>query len=277
MGTGIANGFVANPKYFISDNRVHVLHFAGYRKGSLNRAVESTLLNRTLKALREVVSLCGRRSQGIQRSAAFFSCAPEPVGQVFQRLPRSNWIRRFLQRIIRHQFAALDGLKQRIMEFPRHASSLCQPFVETHAHRVRNLSYTEPVDCPYQKYHAADAEGSKRACLIPRWSDAEGEACTVCVPDAVVVAGDHTKPIPSGREITVDGLPSRPWLLPVPVVTFQLVSKADLLGRGKGESRVIDFEIARQCGKAKIVVGKITLVVGKHLFNVHGRWDFISI
>src|SRR5215472_18934750 len=106
MGTGIANGFVANPKYFISDNRVHVLHFAGYRKGGLNGAVESTLLNRTLKALREVVSLCGRRSQGVQRSSAFFSCASEPVGQAFQCPAHSIWVSGLLQRIIGHQFAA---------------------------------------------------------------------------------------------------------------------------------------------------------------------------
>src|SRR5215831_14827020 len=104
MRTRIANCFVGTPKYFIADNWVHVLRFAGHRKGSLNGAVESTLLNRTLKALREVVSLCGRSSQGIQRSAAFLSCASEPVGQVFQCLPRSNWISRFLQRIIGHQF-----------------------------------------------------------------------------------------------------------------------------------------------------------------------------
>src|SRR5215469_3845018 len=108
MRTSIANCFVANPKYFIADNRVHVLGFTGYGKGSLNGAVQSTLLNRSLKTLREVVSLCRRSSQGIQRSAAFLSCASEPVGQVFQCPPHSNWIRRFLQRIISHQLAALD-------------------------------------------------------------------------------------------------------------------------------------------------------------------------
>jgi hypothetical protein len=56
-----------------------------------------------------------------------------------------------LQRMISNQLAALDGLKERVVEVPRHASALCQSVIETGADGSRNLQHTQAVDSPNNK------------------------------------------------------------------------------------------------------------------------------
>src|SRR5262249_53798972 len=86
------------------------------------------------------------------------------------------------------------------------------------------------------------------------------------------------------RKIVKKRLPASAGVLPIAVVSFEHVAKTDLLRDGEAERRVVDFEIARQRGKARAPAEKriarqvipVRLAVGDDLLDLHRRRKLVG-
>src|ERR1035438_2133163 len=135
----------------------------------------------------------------------------------------------------------------------------------------------QPVDAPEQCQKSGQRARTKPPGLVPGGGHAEGQSCAFLVPDAVVVAPDHTKPVLSRTKIGVESLTPCSSILPFRVVTLQPVAKAHLLRSYEAQRRIVNFEITSQGRKTKTVPRRIAFVVGNNLFNVHGRQYRIAV
>src|SRR5882724_714165 len=116
--------------------------------------------------------------------------------------------------MVRNQLAALDGLKEGVMDVPCHTSSFSQSLIEAGVDGSRKLPHTQSIDNAYDEASRDQAESSKPVCLIPGRRDAEVQHCTRIVPDTVVIARHHAKPVLPWAKVAIESLPPRPWLLP---------------------------------------------------------------
>src|SRR5262245_12562718 len=73
----------------------------------------------------------------------------------------------------------------------------------------------------------------------------------------------------SRRYISVKGLTSRHWSLPLLVISFQLVAKENLLRKRETESRVIDLYAVRVGRNPNRPVGLKRSVVGEQLLHTN--------
>src|SRR3954471_9690233 len=97
-----------------------------------------------------------------------------------------------LQRIIRNQLAALEGLEQGVMDVPRHTSAFRQSLIEADANGSRNLPHSQPIENPYNNEDTGhNAENSEPVRLIPGRRDAEVQSGASLVPDTIVIACDY--------------------------------------------------------------------------------------
>src|SRR6266436_1081121 len=126
--------------------------------------------------------------------------------------------------MIRYQLAALDGLKKGVVEVPRYASAFGQPFIKARANGSCQLPHSQPTECPDNGGPGNDAQSQKPPGLVPRCRDAEVHGRAYIIPDTVVIACDHTKPICSRTKICVECLPTAPGIYPALVPALQLVS-----------------------------------------------------
>src|SRR5580692_3791150 len=173
--------------------------------------------------------------------------------------------------MISNQLAALDGLKEGVMEVSRHPSAFRQSLIEAGADRSRNLPHAQSVDNAHDEATGDKAESSEPVCLIPRRRDAEVQSGTSLVPDTIVVACDHAKLVSPWAKVIIESLPPCSWLLPDCIAAFQFVAKAHFLWNYKAQCRVVNFKITRKRRKTKIFARKIFLSVGNNLFNTHRR------
>ena len=61
------------------------------------------------------------------------------------------------------------------------------------------------------------------------------------------------EPVVAGAQVAVKGLAPGLRVLPLPVITFQLVQEPHLLGNDKAQPRIVDLEITRQSREMKAV------------------------
>src|SRR5262249_10135980 len=89
------------------------------------------------------------------------------------------------------------------------------------------------------------------------------------------IASHHPKAIVAGREICVEGLSTIAGILPIRVVPFELIAKANFLWCDETERGKVDFQIARERRQpqAPIAVSRylIEFSVGGDLFDMHRR------
>src|SRR6202142_4136866 len=135
----------------------------------------------------------------------------------------------------------------------------------------------QPVDAPKQCQKGGQRARTKPPGLEPGGGDAEGQSCAFLVPDAVVVARDHTKAVIARTKIGVERLSPYSMILPFLIATPQLVSKAYLLRSYEAQRRIVNFEITSQGRKAKAISRRKRFVVGNNLFNVHWRRCRIAV
>src|SRR5882762_8486176 len=137
------------------------------------------------------------------------------------------------------------------MQVPCHARAFCQSLIEANADGSRDLMQSQQMKSPQNENCGHNAENSEPVCLIPGRRDYEVQCGTGVVPDAIVVACDHAKPVSSWAKVTIESLPPLSWLLPDCVAPFQFVAKAYFLRDHKTQCRVLNFEITRKRRKTK--------------------------
>ena len=100
------------------------------------------------------------------------------------------------------------------MQVPCHARAFCQSLIEANADGSRDLTQPQLMKSPQNGYSEHNAENSEPACLKPGRRNYEVQRGTSLVPDAIVVACDHAKPVSSWTKVTIESLPPGSWLLP---------------------------------------------------------------
>src|ERR1700678_842832 len=178
--------------------------------------------------------------------------------------------------MIGNQLATLDSLEERVVEVPRHASALCQSLIKTGADGSRNLQHTQAVDNPYDEDTGDKAENSEPVRLIPGRGDAEVEDRACIVPDAIVIACDHAKPVSPWAKVIVERLTPCSWLLPGSVAALQSVAEAHFLGNYEAQCRVVNFDITSGRGQTKTFYRVVAFSIRCNFLDVHWRWHRIA-
>src|SRR3981081_876033 len=115
------------------------------------------------------------------------------------------------------------------MQVPCHPGAFCQSLLEADAGGSRDLTQSQLMKRHQNDDYEHNAENSEPVCLIPGRRYHEVQRGTGVVPDAVVVASDHAKPISSRAKVTIESLAPGSGLLPGCIPAFQFVTKAYFL------------------------------------------------
>src|SRR5262249_41386860 len=156
-----------------------------------------------------------------------------------------------LQRMVRDQLAALNRLQQGVMEVACDTGAFRQPLVEACLHGPGDLPYSNAIESRRGEQDSDRHGHRKPSRLKPRRLDTEVERGPRLVPHASVVAGDDTEAIASWAKIVVHGLATIAGLLPVAVVSFELVAEQHLPRELEAQRGVVDFDLSRPRWQAR--------------------------
>src|SRR5262252_9184752 len=137
------------------------------------------------------------------------------------------------------------------MKVSGQASALRQSFIETGANGLGDLPYPQPVKGPSNRSHNDRANQKKRARLVPGGRDGKDQIGSFFVPDSVVVACNHAEAVTSRTKVVVKRLAPCSGLLPISIVSFQLVTEAHFLRCHETGGGIVNFKIAGQGGQTK--------------------------
>src|SRR5580704_5980727 len=140
------------------------------------------------------------------------------------------------------------------MKLPRHAGAFRQSLIEPGTDDFRNLLHAQPVDRPRDQGCDDDTEQPEPGGLEPGRRDAEFQSCSFFVPQPVIVASHHPKPVISWTEVSIERLAPGSSLLPAGIATLQFVTKAHFLRGHETQCRVINFEVSREPGETKFLL-----------------------
>ena len=166
---------------------------------------------------------------------------------------------------------AVERLEKCVVHFARDPLPLRKPGFHPALRGCRHLPHAQQIE------HPEDGEGdrhdprSKPNGLVVSGSDDKIHGGAGLVPGAVVVRSQDAEPVGAGGQIVVEGLPSRPRLLPVRILALELVPEPRLLGHDEAGCRVVHLDLARQRGKLQGVPCLVRPPVGDDLLDVHGR------
>src|SRR5580700_9243592 len=143
--------------------------------------------------------------------------------------------------------------------------------MEPNCERVCNLADTQAIERPCCCENNDHKQELEPYGLIPGGHHVEVQGRTLLVPNAVIVASDHVKPIRSWAKIRIKSLPPGSRFLPVRIAALQHVPKADLLGNGKTQRGIVNLHIARAGRETNVALQRIAFAVGYDLFHVNRR------
>ena len=99
----------------------------------------------------------------------------------------------------------------------------------------------------------------------------ESVKCAGLVPDAIVIAGDDSKCVPSRRNIAVVGRAPAACIDPVFVVTFQFVLELHLLRSKKTKPRVVEGQVSPSGRDFSYSVRIKTTLIDVDIVDMHRR------
>src|SRR5262249_8611920 len=137
------------------------------------------------------------------------------------------------------------ALQQAVVQVARDAGALGQTLVVER----RYLAQAEAVEHPGEHAGREHANRLKPDGLVQRWSDREIKRRSGLVPNAIVVAGDDAEPVLARRKVVVKSLAAIAGIDPIRIVTFQLVTEANLFRRRQAQGGVVDLKIAEPRGQ----------------------------
>src|SRR4029077_786770 len=116
--------------------------------------------------------------------------------------------------------------------------------------------------------------------LVVRRSDGEIQECSGFIPDAAVVASSNPEAVLARRNAHIKRLAAIPYIMPVPIKTFELVTKKNLLRHDKAKCRIVDFQFANVRGQSQTCVcirsGVVRFAVNNDFFDVDGRRKLVD-
>ena len=177
---------------------------------------------------------------------------------------------------------SLKALQQRIVQLPRDAHPLLHAPVQLRAELPPDLIEPQPVQPPEHGQKGGHARRVEPSGLIVRRRDGELQRIAGFVPDAAVIAGDDAEAVLAGRKTCIYRSATISAVLPVPVLSLQLVLETDLLRRDEAQGRVTNFQAMGQRRQPPVrsrpsrEVLPNGLVVGGDLLDVHRRRELVG-
>src|SRR5262245_54247985 len=145
--------------------------------------------------------------------------------------------------MVRDQLAALNRLQHGVVDVTRDPGALRQPLVEARRHGPGNLQYSQAIERRCREHEPDGQRREKRSRLKPRRLDAEVQRRSGLVPHASVVAGSNAEAILARTKIVVQRLAAIAGVMPVSVVSFELVAKPHVPRELEAQRGVGDFEL----------------------------------
>src|ERR1700675_2812742 len=121
-------------------------------------------------------------------------------------MPCSSGIRREIECIIRHHFAALNCLQENVVKIPSNPGAFSQSFIEPGADRPCNPPKPKPVKDPEKDYRGSNADGIEPIGLEPGSRDDEAKRRAGCVPHSVIVRRDDVESVVPWGQMSEIGL-----------------------------------------------------------------------
>src|SRR5579863_10389880 len=141
---------------------------------------------------------------------------------------------------------------------------------------ISQLADAELVGQPSEHGERNGAKRIEPHPLIKAREQLELEGGTGLIAGDEGIAGRHSKPEFSGRQIGVGRLAARARLGPVPVVAVKDVAECGAVRRDKGGSRIIELQVLLARRQVMDVAWVNRLAVHADFFNDHGRRRYIA-
>ena len=142
---------------------------------------------------------------------------------------------------------------------------------------LAQLPHAQLIASPSQGEDQHEAQRAEPCRLVVSRGDVETERIADLVPYPAVVAGDDSKAVAAGCKIRILHLSLIGDFLPVRILAFELVTKADPIGHREAERGELDLEIADHRRKSQARGGHggqvlpVELAIRGNPFDVHRR------
>src|SRR5580658_2228081 len=110
---------------------------------------------------------------------------------------------------LKTQQQSIETLQQSIVQVSRDPRPLADARFQRHVELPLQMLKTKLIERPQQQNRNSHARNAEPDRLVPGRRDAEVQSCSFFVPDAVVVAGDHSKAIVAGSKPRIKSFATR--------------------------------------------------------------------